>query len=154
MTKAAPKAGAKAGSKAGAGKFAKGASGNPAGMKRGTKHRRTLLLAAMTDDDRAAIVEKIIRQAKRGDRASQKLIVDRIEPQRRGSPVALPLPKIETTADTVAAMAAVLEAMSTGKISATEALELSAAIGEMRKTIELEVIRAELRALEKQVTGS
>jgi hypothetical protein len=42
-------------------------------MKRGTRHRATLLIESMSDDDRAAIVAKIIGQAKRGDRASQKL---------------------------------------------------------------------------------
>lgn len=150
MTKAAPKAGAKAGSKAGAGKFAKGVSGNPAGMKRGTKHRRTLLLAAMTDDDRSAIVEKIIRQAKRGDRASQRLIVDRIEPPRKGR-VAIAWGPIKTAADAIAALQVISDAVGRAQISPAEASELTNVINSTLEAIRTHEIKRQLEAMERQV---
>jgi hypothetical protein len=61
------------------------------------------------------------------------------------------LPKIETTADTVKAMTFAMAEMSAGRITSGQLMELSAAIGEMRKAIELQDIRAEMTALEQQV---
>jgi hypothetical protein len=132
----------------GAPPFVKGKSGNPAGKKKGTKHRRTLLLAAMTADDHAAIVEKIIRQAKRGCRPSQRLIVDRTEPPRRGSPVKFPLPPIKTAGDIVSALAAVAAAMAVGKISTAEALEVAGVIELSRRAIETQEIETGMQELE------
>jgi hypothetical protein len=128
--------------------FPKGISANPAGKKPGTRHKKTLLLAAMSDDDRAAIVAKIIRQARRGDRASQKLIVDRTEPPRRGSPVKFPLPSIVTTADVVAAQGAITAAMAAGRITPSEAMEVSAVVELARRALETNEMEGRLAALE------
>jgi hypothetical protein len=128
--------------------FPKGRSANPAGKKPGTKHRKTLWLAAMSDDDRAAIVAKIIRQARRGCRPSQKLIVDRTEPPRRGSPVKFPLPAIVTTADVVAAQAAITAAMADGQLSPAEAQEVSGVVELARRAIETNQLEARLAAIE------
>jgi hypothetical protein len=147
-----PNAGPNAGPKrTGAPPWPKGRSGNPRGKKPGTKHRRTLLLAAMSDDDRAAIVGKIIRQARRGDRASQKLIVDRTEPPRRGSPVKFPLPPIVTVADVVAAQTAITAAMAAGRISPAEAVEVSAVVELARRAIETNEIETRIAQLEQRI---
>jgi hypothetical protein len=128
--------------------FPKGRSANPAGKKPGTKHRKTLWLAAMSDDDRAAIVAKIIRQARRGCRPSQKLIVDRTEPPRRGSPVKFPLPPIVTVTDVVAAQAAITAAMAKGQLTPSEAQEVSAVVELARRAIETNQLEERLRAIE------
>jgi hypothetical protein len=145
--KAGPKAGAKKAGKP----FVKGTSGNPIGMKPGTKHRKTLLLAAMTAGDRAAIVGKIIRQAKRGCRVSQKLVVDRVEPPRRGSPVRFPLPPVKTTADVVNALAAVAAAIAAGQLSPTEAVEVAGVVELQRKAIEQQVMEAQMAKFEAEL---
>ncbi|MDH2353480.1 DUF5681 domain-containing protein [Bradyrhizobium sp. SSUT112] len=136
--------------KAGGGKFQKGTSGNPSGRKPGTRNRATLLIESMSEDDRAAIVAKIIKQAKRGDRASQKLIVDRIEPPRKGraAPFPLPLPPIKTTGDVVVAMEAVTSAMAAGQLSPAEAVEISAVVELQRRAIETQDVENRLHALE------
>lgn len=128
--------------------FPKGVSANPRGMKPGTQHIRTMLLSAMSGDDRAAIVEKIIRQAKRGCRPSQKLIVDRTEPPRRGSPVKFPLPPIVTVADVVAAQAAITAAMAAGQLTPSEAQEVSGVVELSRRALETQEIEARLHVLE------
>jgi hypothetical protein len=117
-------------------------------MKPGTQHIRTMLLSAMSGDDRAAIVEKIIRQAKRGCRPSQKLIVDRTEPPRRGSPVKFPLPPIVTVADVVAAQAAITAAMAAGQLTPSEAQEVSGVVELSRRALETQEIEARLHVLE------
>lgn len=145
----APNAGPKAGPRrTGAPPFVKGKSGNPRGKKPGTKHKRTLLLAAMSTDDRAAIVEKIIRQAKRGDRASQRLIVDRTEPPRRGSPVRFALPDIVSIGDVVAAQRAIAAAMTKGRLTPAEAVEVSGVVELARRAIETSQLEARLLAIE------
>jgi hypothetical protein len=130
--------------------FPPGKSANPSGMKRGTKHRRTVLLAAMTAEDHAAIVEKIIKQAKRGCRPSQRLIVDRTEPPRRGSPVKFSLPEIKTAGDIVSALAAVAAATAAGQLSPAEALEVAGVVELSRRAIETQEIEAGMRALEER----
>jgi hypothetical protein len=133
--------------------FPKGVSANPRGMKRGTQHVRTMLLSAMTADDRAAIVEKIIRQARRGCRPSQKLIVDRTEPARRGSPVKFPLPPIVTVADVVAAQAAITAAMAKGQLTPSEAQEVSAVVELARRALETSQLETRLAAIETMMGG-
>jgi hypothetical protein len=102
----------------------------------------------MSADDRAAILEKVIRQAKRGDRASQRLIVDRTEPPRRGSPVKFALPDLKKVADVVAAQRAITVAMSKGRLAPAEAMEVSAVVELTRRALETSQLEARLLAIE------
>jgi len=148
---AAPPAPRKAGQKAGAKKvgklFVKGKSGNPAGMRKGTRHRKTLLLAAMSQDDRADIVAKIIRQAKRGCRVSQKMIQDRIEPVRKAR-VKFKLRPIATVDDVVAAFADVSAAVASEVLTLDEAASASIIIEKTRDAIRNKDMADRLAALE------
>jgi hypothetical protein len=144
---AAPAPVAKNNRKAG---FRKGQSGNPAGRRKGTRNRKTILLEAMTDEDREAIVAKIIRQAKRGDRASQKMIVDRLEPPRKGRAAPFKLPLIKTTADVVTALEAVTAAMAGGHISPAEAVEVASVVELQRRAIETQELEVRLHTIEER----
>jgi len=153
--KAAPKAAQKAAPEAATKKvrgkpFVKGKSGNPAGLKPGTRHRKTLMLEHMSDDDRAAIVSKIIRQAKRGDRPSQKMIVDRIEPPRKGR-IAIAWGPIKTAADAVAALRVIGDAVGRAQISPAEASELTNVVNSTLEAIRTHEIKRQLEAMERQV---
>jgi len=149
---ATPKAGSKAGSAKKTGKrFVKGQSGNPVGMKPGTKHRKTLMLEHMTEDDRAIIVDKIVRQAKRGCRVSQKLIVDRVEPPRKGRAAPFALPAIKSAADVVGALEAVTAAMAVGRISPAEAVEIAGVVELQRRAIETVEIERRIAAMEERM---
>lgn len=144
-----PDAGPNAGPKrTGAPPFVKGRSGNPRGKRKGTRHKRTLLLAAMSEDDRGAIFDKIIRQAKRGCKASQRLIADRLEPPRRGSPVRFPLGPLVTVSDIVSAQASIAKAMAAGVLTPTEAQEVSGVVELHRRAIETSQMEARLAAIE------
>src|SRR4051794_36868259 len=50
--------------------FVKGRSGNPTGMKPGTRRRATLWIESMSEGDREAIVAKVLKLARAGDRAA------------------------------------------------------------------------------------
>jgi hypothetical protein len=126
------------------------AKGNP-GKPKGARHRTTLLIEAMTDDDREAIIGKIIRQAKRGDRASQKLIVDRIEPVRKAR-VKFKMRPIVTVDDVVAAMAEVAAAVASEKLSLEEAASACIIIEKTRDAIKTQEHEVRLRALEEKLS--
>jgi hypothetical protein len=148
MTKnAAPNAAKTAAKKPRGRPFPKGVSANPRGMKPGTRHIRTLLLAGMTPDDRAAIVEKIIRQAKRGCRPSQRLIADRIEPARKAR-VNFKLLPIANVDDVVAAFDHVAAAVAQGVLTLDEAASACIIIEKTRDAIRNKDMADRLAAIE------
>jgi uncharacterized protein DUF5681 len=149
MTDDTPKAAMPAKNRSNTGKFAKGASANPAGRKRGTKNRRTVIAEKLLANvDVEAILAKLERQAKKGDTAAARLILDRALPVRRGMPVAIKLPAITTAKDCVAAMSVVMGALAAGRISTIEASELSNVIDAARRTIETIEMETRLAAIE------
>jgi hypothetical protein len=123
--------------------------GNP-GKPKGAKHKTTLLLESMSQDDRSTIVTKIIRQARSGCRVSQKLIVDRLEPPRKGRAAPFPLPSVKTTGDIVNALAAVTAATAAGTISPDEALQLAGVLEVQRKAIEQQELEVRIAAMEQR----
>lgn len=65
------------------GRFSKGVSGNPAGRPLGSKNRITILKVALeeafrdeTFDDVLNVLSMVVKQAKEGDKSSQKLVWD------------------------------------------------------------------------------
>lgn len=105
----------------------------------------------MTDDDRAALVAKVIRQAKRGDRASQKMILDRIEPPRKGRAAPFALPSIATTSDILTALARITASMAAGQLSPAEAVEIASVVELQRRAIETQELETRLNALEARL---
>jgi Family of unknown function (DUF5681) len=131
------------------GKFVPGRSANPAGRKKGAKNRKTIIAEKLLAGvDVAAILAKLERQAKKGDTAAARLILDRALPARRGLPIAIKLPAIKTAQDCVAAMSVVMGALAAGRISTIEASELSNVIDATRRTIETIDIETRLAAIE------
>jgi hypothetical protein len=127
--------------------FPKGRSANPAGKKRGTRNKSTMFLAEMSDEQRAAFVARIIRQAARGCRASQKLIADRIEPVRKAR-VKFKLRPIATVDDVVAAFADVSAAVASEVLTLDEAASASIIIEKTRDAIRNKDMADRLAALE------
>jgi hypothetical protein len=130
--------------------FPKGRSANPAGMKPGTQHIRTMLLASMSDDDRAAVVEKIIKQAKRGCRASQRLIADRTEPARKAR-VNFKLLPMTNVDDVVAAFDHVAAAVAQGVLTLDEAASAAMIIEKTRDAIRHKDMADRIAALEARL---
>ena len=144
-----PKATPPAKSRANTGQFMKGRSANPRGKKPGTKNRRTVIAEKLLANvDVPGILAKLERQAKKGDTAAARLILDRALPVRRGMPVAIKLPAITTAKDCVAAMSVVMGALAAGRISTIEASELSNVIDATRRTIETIDLESRLAAIE------
>lgn len=137
------------GGKQNAGRFKPGQSGNPAGKPKGARHRVTKAVEALMDKDAEAITQKCIQLAKSGDLTAIRLVLERVDPVRKGKPVILPLPRIEKASDLVSAMAAVVDAMCGGEISPEEAATIAGIFEIKRKSIETMEHEERLLRLEK-----
>jgi len=131
--------------------FPKGRSGNPRGKPKGARHKTTLLAEKLMQDDAANIVNAVLTAARAGDMTAAKIVLDRIAPARRDSPVTFTLPKIKRPADAVAASAAILAAVADGRLTPGEALEVSKLIEGFVKTLEVAELEERLNELEERM---
>ena len=128
--------------------FEKGQSGNPAGRPPGARHKATVAAEAMLDGEVEALTRKAIELALAGDTTALRLCLDRILPPRRERPTSFGLPRLQSAADTAAAMAAITAAVAAGEIMLGEATELARLVGAYLKAIEAHEFDQRLRALE------
>jgi Family of unknown function (DUF5681) len=132
-----------------AGRFKPGQSGNPAGKPKGARHRATRAVEVLLTGEAAAITRKCIQMAKKGDGTAMRLVMERIDPVRKGRPVILPLPSIEKASDLVPAMAQVIVAMGQGEITPEEASTIAATLELKRKAIETAELEQRIARLEQ-----
>jgi hypothetical protein len=100
--------------------FTKGQSGNPEGKPKGVRNRSTLAAEALLDGEAEQLTRKAIELALAGDTIALKLCLERILPPRKDRTVMFSLPALEN-ADRVASITAILEAVSEGRITPSEA---------------------------------
>ncbi len=119
----------------GHGRFRKGQSGNPAGRPRGIPNPSTRAAALLLDGEAEALTRKAVELALAGNGAALRLCLDRVFGPRRGRPVELTLPPIDSAADLARAMAAVAQAAANGTITPDEALALSQMADSFARTL-------------------
>jgi hypothetical protein len=111
--------------------------GNPDGAL-GSKNELTRIFETMANDGRAeALVDKIYQMALEGKVWCQRMIIDRACPVRKGQPVSINLPVIETAQDVLAATNLILRAVTDGTITLGEASALSRFLDRALKAIEM-----------------
>ncbi len=128
--------------------FKPGQSGNPAGKPKGTRARSTILAEAMMQDEAGAVVRAVVDAAKSGDMTAARLVLERIAPARKGRPVAFDLPAIDTAADVLAALGAVLKAVAAGQLTPDEGNAVAGLLELKRRAIETIDFEQRLAALE------
>ena len=81
--------------------------GNP-GRPRGARNKVTQWLESLAQDQAEQLVQKVLEQARAGDVASQRMMLDRVYPAPKAPPIQVNVPPIKTPQDVHAAIAAIL----------------------------------------------
>lgn len=129
--------------------FPKGTSGNPAGKLPGTKHHATRLAEHLMEGAAESVVQAVLAAAQAGDMTAARLVMERIAPVRKGRPVLLPLPAVNTAGDVLAALGATIKAMGDGVVTPDEAATVAGVLEVKRRTIETVEIERRIAALEQ-----
>ena len=101
-------------------------------------------------DESSAVAKQVAEQAKGGDTAAQRMVLDRVAPPPSGRAVQFELPEIKSVADAPAAQLALLVACAKGELAPGEALQLSGVIEQYRRQTETADLAARIAALEEE----
>ena len=133
-----------------AGNWKPGQSGNPAGKAKGTLHHATRAAMALLDGEAEALTRKAIEKAKEGDGAALRLCLERIIPARKDRSVSLALPKLETAADSLRAVGAIIEAVASGELTPGEGGDVVRIVEAFARSAETIALEARIKALEEK----
>lgn len=130
--------------------FQPGHSGNPAGKPKGARHKTTLAVQALLEGEAEAITRKAIEAAKAGDMTAIRLIIERILPAKKDTPISIDIPPIRTLEDALSAVAMVIDSVASGEITPSEAQSVIVILEQWRKSYETNELEARLKALEER----
>ena len=128
--------------------FQPGQSGNPNGRPPGSRNKSKLALEALLDGEAEALTRKAVEMALAGDTTAMRLCLERIYPARKDTPVTFEIPRLETPADAIRAMAAIMSAVASGDLTPAEANELAKLVDTFTRAIEAHKLDERLRRLE------
>ena len=135
-----------------AGQFIRGRSGNPSGRPRGIRNKSAQLVEALLAGDAEEISISVIHAAKNGDMTAARLVLDRILPTRKDSPINITLPPIRTVKDVTTAMSELLASVATGELTPDEGQQLSKLLESYLKTLVSSDIETRLSAIENKIS--
>src|SRR5215813_7165083 len=126
--------------------------GNPGGPGRpqGSRNKATLLLDELAKGEAPTVLAKVVDAARDGDMRAAELVFSRVWPVRKGRPVALDLPAMESAADVVKALSVVAAEMASGNITPEEAQAVAAVLEGKRRAVETVELEARIAALEQE----
>ena len=129
--------------------FQKGAlSPNPNGRPLGARNRSTLAAAALLEGEAEGLARKAVELGLKGDMTALRICLDRLLPRCRERPLSFALPELKSAEDSVKAMAAIAEAVSSGKITLGEASEMVKVVEGFIRAIEVYDFDVRLKMLE------
>ena len=146
--KMSPEASEEAGEPRRAGQFAPGQSGNPNGRPKGSRNTTTLLVEELLEGEAEELTRKAIELAKGGDGPVLRMVLERLAPARKDSPISFELPPIAKAADIKEASTAVLAAVASGEITPGEGGAVMALLVSHKTIVEATEMEARLAALE------
>ncbi len=129
-----------------AAKFKPGQSGNPKGRPK-NKTPATLLRKSIIDD-MPDIILKLVEQAKEGDTAAAKILLDRCVPSLKPQSMAINLPVNGTLTEQGGE---IIRATLSGNIPPDIGAQLITALANQGKLIELQELTERLTHIEKQL---
>ena len=127
------------------------AAGNP-GRPRGSKNKTTLVAEALLRDEETALVRKAIELAKAGDVQMLKFLLDRMLPRERS--VQFDLPPISSASDAADALRAVIDAVSSARITPNEAAAVASLVEFYTRTLNVAELESRLDEIENNLKTS
>ena len=124
--------------------------GNP-GRKPGSQNKATLLAASLTEGQAEKILSKAIEMAMDGNVPMMKFLLDRILPKER--PIQLELPPLYMANDSVDAMAEIVAAVSSGRISPREAADVAQLVSAFTRAIDSTDAEMQIDMLKEKLDG-
>jgi hypothetical protein len=129
--------------------FAKGRSGNPAGRRKGSRNRKTLIAELLLEGEADKLTRKAVELALGGSESALRLCLDRLIAPRRERTVRFELPPMQSAGDIAGAMIAVTEAVADGTLSPGEACALSQTVDTFLRAIDARDFEVRLKRLEE-----
>jgi hypothetical protein len=123
-------------------------AGNP-GRPPGSKNKTTQLIEQLAAGQAEQLIQKALELAQAGDVTCLRMMLDRLWPVRKGQPVNMVMPPINTPQDVLSAIASIWTAIREGHLTPDEASALSIVIDRSVQAIELHDITKRITALEK-----
>lgn len=127
------------------GTFTTGNSGRP----KGARNRTTIAVLELLDGQAEALTQRAVELALAGDTVALRLCMDRIAPPKKDAPVAFSLPTMNCAKDAAEAAGAVLQAVSMGDLTPTEAAQIMGLVDSYRLTLEVTELEARVAVLEQ-----
>ncbi len=123
------------------------ASGNP-GKPKGSRHKATLALEKLLDGEAEALGRKAIELALQGDTVALRLCLERVLPPRKDAPVEFDMPKESSATEAATAAQAVLQSVSDGSLSPTDASVVMSLVERYARVLETSELSVRIEALE------
>jgi hypothetical protein len=130
------------------GRWRKGYSPNPNGRPAGSRHKTTLAIEALLEGEAEALTRKAIEIAMNGDVVALRLCLERAAPLRKGRPVVVDLPPIETAKDIVGAVGAIVGAVGEGALTPEEGQTFASILDSHRRAIETQELETRIATIE------
>ena len=122
--------------------------GNP-GRKRGSKNKATLLANGLAGNQGEEIFRKAVEMALGGNVPMMKFLLDRILPKEH--PIQLELPRLDWAHDSVDAMAEIVDAVSSGRISPREAADVAQLVSAFTRALDITDTQMEIDMLKSKL---
>jgi hypothetical protein len=130
--------------------FQAGQSGNPAGRPKGVKNRSTSSLRALIDTQAEEIIAVLVNAARNGDIRAARTLLDRVLPPLRSGVGDVELP-LTWEQPLTAAADAVIQAVSDGRLTPSDAMQIGALLKVRADLTELAELERRLASLETEL---
>lgn len=121
------------------------------GRPEGSKNKATILLQQMLAGEAEAIVRKMVELAKEGDSVAMKLCVERLIPPAKDRHIQIDFPPVRSAEDVIEASACLVQSVSNGSITPSEAHAVSGLLEIHRRATETASLEKRISELEAKV---
>lgn len=129
-----------------------GQSGNPAGKKKGTRHRKTLMSQAIVDEVQE-VLDVVIKRAKAGDMTAAGLLMARVIPTLRPRAERVEF-ALDTRGSLLSQAEQVLQAIANGELEPDVGKSLLDSLGSFATLKQVDELALRIGALEMHATST